>query len=300
MGEGEPVVAFEAGIGASSLNWRRIQERAARFTRACTYDRAGLGWSDKAGPKTFAASIDAFEGLVTSIGGPPCVLVGHSYGAWLALGCALASRIRVGGLVLIDPPSPWEWRTPAVGRARMLQRGRAACVLGAALAAVGFVRACLWLLERGRTRGPALALSAFGREASAVVGRLVGEVAKMPVEIRPAARAHWSRPSSFSALAAYLGQLPSAAVDLLNAIDAAVSQRGRAPLGDAPIVVIVRADAPQADLDAAARIAALSGRGELRQATAGGHWIHLDEPDLVVQVIEAVVEKVRRRLRASD
>jgi len=48
VGQGSPTVIFESGIAASSLNWTAIQAGVARFTRACTYDRAWLGWSDPA------------------------------------------------------------------------------------------------------------------------------------------------------------------------------------------------------------------------------------------------------------
>ena len=45
-GVGTPAVVFDAGIAASSLSWSRVQPEVARFTRACSYDRAGLAWSD--------------------------------------------------------------------------------------------------------------------------------------------------------------------------------------------------------------------------------------------------------------
>src|SRR5262245_42399404 len=45
-GHGGPAVVFESGIAASSLSWSRVLRDVAAFTRACAYDRAGLGWSD--------------------------------------------------------------------------------------------------------------------------------------------------------------------------------------------------------------------------------------------------------------
>jgi len=46
MGEGSPTVVFESALGGSSLSWALVRSDVAEFTRACTYDRAGLGWSD--------------------------------------------------------------------------------------------------------------------------------------------------------------------------------------------------------------------------------------------------------------
>ena len=40
-----PTVLFEAGIGATNLNWRHIQKTVARFTGTASYDRSGLGFS---------------------------------------------------------------------------------------------------------------------------------------------------------------------------------------------------------------------------------------------------------------
>ncbi len=49
-GEGSPTVIFDSGLGGSSLDWVRVQSRVASFTRACSYDRAGYGWSNP-GPR---------------------------------------------------------------------------------------------------------------------------------------------------------------------------------------------------------------------------------------------------------
>lgn len=48
-GEGSPVVILEAGADTSgSPLWEPIQQQAAQFTRVCSYDRAGIMWSDPA------------------------------------------------------------------------------------------------------------------------------------------------------------------------------------------------------------------------------------------------------------
>ena len=45
-GTGAPTVLLEAGIAASSLSWSLVQPRVAGFSRVCSYDRAGLAWSE--------------------------------------------------------------------------------------------------------------------------------------------------------------------------------------------------------------------------------------------------------------
>ena len=49
VGTGSPTVVIDAGWGDCSGGWSRVQPEAAKTTRVCTYDRAGMGHSD-AGP----------------------------------------------------------------------------------------------------------------------------------------------------------------------------------------------------------------------------------------------------------
>ena len=55
IGDGFPIVLFEApGFGVSSLSSATVRERVASRTTVCSYDRAGMGWSDPA-PETLTA-----------------------------------------------------------------------------------------------------------------------------------------------------------------------------------------------------------------------------------------------------
>src|SRR5260370_333049 len=51
-GTGSPIVVFESGLGIDgSMSWVTVHDEVAKFTRACSYSRAGIIWSDdKAGP----------------------------------------------------------------------------------------------------------------------------------------------------------------------------------------------------------------------------------------------------------
>ena len=49
-GTGSPTVVLEAGGGAYAIDWSLVQPGVAESTRVCSYDRAGLGWSDR-GPE---------------------------------------------------------------------------------------------------------------------------------------------------------------------------------------------------------------------------------------------------------
>ena len=45
-GTGSPVVVLDSGLGDSYLSWRKVEPEIAKFTRVCSYDRSGLGYSD--------------------------------------------------------------------------------------------------------------------------------------------------------------------------------------------------------------------------------------------------------------
>jgi len=109
-GSGAPTVLFEAGIAASSLSWTRVMPGVAAFTHACAYDRAGLGWSEEARTeRSVDQMIAELRGVLAHAAEPePAVLVGHSFGAFLALVYAARYPGDVSGLVLVDPPTEWQ------------------------------------------------------------------------------------------------------------------------------------------------------------------------------------------------
>src|SRR6476619_5694872 len=45
-GTGSPTVVIDAGLGDWSLGWSAVQGEVAKTTHVCTYDRAGVGYSE--------------------------------------------------------------------------------------------------------------------------------------------------------------------------------------------------------------------------------------------------------------
>src|SRR5437868_14963164 len=81
-GTGSPTVILDAGLGGTSLDWSKIQPAVARFTRVCSYDRAGYGWSESGpGPRTSPQIVKELHLLLVhaQVNGP-YLLVGHSVG----------------------------------------------------------------------------------------------------------------------------------------------------------------------------------------------------------------------------
>jgi pimeloyl-ACP methyl ester carboxylesterase len=69
------------------------------------YDRSGWGATPGDGPVDLAGQVADLEARLPA--GEPCVLVGHSFGATLALTLAAAAPDRVRAVVAFEPPLPW-------------------------------------------------------------------------------------------------------------------------------------------------------------------------------------------------
>jgi pimeloyl-ACP methyl ester carboxylesterase len=118
-GTGSPTVVLEAGSGNTADTWVNVQPEVARFTRVCSYDRAGLGQSDPApsGVRTVQDSVDDLHALLAAadISGP-IVLAGHSLGGLIVRLYASQYPDDVVGVVLVDGMPP---DLPAAGLAQL-------------------------------------------------------------------------------------------------------------------------------------------------------------------------------------
>jgi pimeloyl-ACP methyl ester carboxylesterase len=111
-GQGTPTVILDSGLGDSFLSWRKVQPDIARFTRVCSYDRAGLGYSDSS-PRARTSQVFAEElgGLLHGAGvSPPYILVGHSMGGFDIRLYTSLYRSDVAGMVLVDSSHPEQQR----------------------------------------------------------------------------------------------------------------------------------------------------------------------------------------------
>ncbi len=107
-GEGSPAVIMDAGLGGLSLEWLRVQSFLKHYTRTCSYDRAGYGWSD-AGPQPRTSSLmveELFQLLHNAEVRGPYILVGHSFGGYNAQLFAERYANVTAGVVLVDSSHP--------------------------------------------------------------------------------------------------------------------------------------------------------------------------------------------------
>jgi pimeloyl-ACP methyl ester carboxylesterase len=279
-GHGLPTVVFEAGISASSVNWVGIQPQVAEFTTTCSYDRAGLAWSDlPRGSFDAGRMVADLAAMLDQLNLPaPYVLVGHSFGGLLVRIFAERYPAKVAGLVLIDPVLACTWQHPGATNASVKRR------------AIRIARGAAWCARFGLVRlvtMPAVVQSVIvplfgghGESAEGVVDRLQTELVKLPPAMIPVFRSHWCRPKNYQAMVHHLGALESSFAEVRN------------QALDCPLIVLSAGTTSPEGLAEHRAIAATSSRGEHIVAQHSGHWIQFDEPQLVIDAIRRVGSQV--------
>lgn len=280
-GEGAPAVVLDNGLPATSVGWCYVQPRVAEVTATASYDRAGLGWSDPAvaGPRTAGRVAEELRALLRAAGvPPPYVLVGHSFSGFTARLYAARWPEEVAGIVLVDPIHSSEWLPPSPEQQRQLAAGARMARRVGSLAALGGMRFYFWLLARRAVspRAP---------------GDWIASIAKLPREFLPLLQAFWSQRKPFAALAAGLEGLVESAREV---------EREAGGLGEIPLVVLSAGNTNGRRLAAHEELARLSQHGTHVVVHTAGHWIHLDEPDVVVAAIREVVERARKQFAAPE
>jgi pimeloyl-ACP methyl ester carboxylesterase len=103
-GNGAPAVILDTGLGGSTADWGFVQPAVARFTRVCSYDRAGMGYSDPGpSPRTARRIANELADLLDRSGNAgPVVLVGASIAGFDVRVFASDRPERAAGLVLVD------------------------------------------------------------------------------------------------------------------------------------------------------------------------------------------------------
>jgi len=287
-GEGSPAIVLDAALGGSSLSWSLVQPELAKFTRTCSYDRAGFGWSD-AGPmpRTAGRIADELRTLLDRAGvPPPFLLVGHSFGGLVALIFARRFRSETAGMVLVDPAHAEDWVTPAPKEQAQIDRGVRLCRYGALSARTGLARAVAGLVHVGqltlaRSLAKAVSRGGLSRQDEAILA----PIWKLPPDVRPALSQFWTKPQFFEALGSQIESICVSAAQVLEATAGG--------FGDLPLITISSTDPGSYRLRQQDAIAALSIHGRHIVASNSGHWIPLDQPHVVIGAVKDVLGFIR-------
>jgi pimeloyl-ACP methyl ester carboxylesterase len=274
-----PTVVFESGFAATSLNWMHIQEALAGQVHTVSYDRCGLGWSSPCisdrTPSNVAKELRAM--LKAAEIDPPWILAGHSFGGLAVQRFALDYPDETAALIVIDPMRPVEWPPLNAAADSRVRRAQRLARVGGACARLGMTR----LAARshfccGRKLSGFL-IRLAGREGEFLAQRLDTEIGKMSVEVRPSIAAHWSGPPFYRGLMAHLRAVPATVLEMHDV----------APIAGIPVTILTPASA--ADVT---EMGQYGPRGRHVIAERSLHWVHLDEPELVVRTIRNTVAEV--------
>jgi pimeloyl-ACP methyl ester carboxylesterase len=284
-GAGTPTVILEAGAGGSTLEWRKVQPGIAQFTKVCSYDRAGLGFSDPGPqPRGADAVVADLEALLRAGAlPPPYVLVAHSLGSYFVRLYADRHLESVAGMVLVDPSVEDQDRRFAElnpGWGAELKQDRATQHECLKLAREGKLTAELPLFKEctyGYSREPGFSDALYAVQIQR----------RLSVPFREALLSETDE----------------------MAADSQVLSGARRPYGDMPLIVLtMSAESPEAypDLTPAQvdalnvlwvqmhdELAKLSGRGVNRVVGHTGHYIQKDQPGVVIAAIRQVIEDSR-------
>lgn len=149
-GAGSPTVVLEAGLGDNSREWTAVQPEIAKFSRVCSYDRAGYGGSDPGSmPRTSDRIADELHALLQRAGEtPPFLLVGHSFGGYNVRVFNGKFPGEVAGLVLVDASQEDQYGALPAGwdriSAALLKRYQRQAFWAPLLIDFGIARLILW------------------------------------------------------------------------------------------------------------------------------------------------------------
>jgi pimeloyl-ACP methyl ester carboxylesterase len=277
-GKGEATVLFESGIGATHLNWRGIQDPISTVAHTIAYDRCSLGWSSPCRTARTPGNIamELHRMLEASGCHGPYILVGHSFGGLVMRRFALLFPQEVAGVVLVDPMRCEEW--PPLNPSRQSHINLGKRLIRTAMPAVrcGVARLLISRLFDCSAELSDPDAGNAGANHRHVLCRIKTEVRKMPRKVWPAVAAHWSRPSFYAGLRSHIGSIPATVREMHTA----------APIRGIPVTVLTPTNSAPLTLNQLDHI------GDYVQQTIAPrskHWIHLDEPDLVINAIRAMI-----------
>jgi len=272
IGSGSPTVIVEAGSSSFSIDFALVQPAIAKLVQVCTYDRAGMAWSDP-GPTqaTVEQTMDDLHLLLTKAAiRPPYVILGASLGGLFARSYQRRYPAEVVGVVMDDPASDEGLRFLVNGKDK-----ESYDMTAAEMREVG--------REYLRKPPPPPELPT----------KLDPPDDRLPVALHAAEL--WAARKYFTDrdLTSLVMVTNESYRQEFIALRAERLQRPH-PLGALPLVVIGRNETDERRKQLV-DLAALSTAGKLVIAKDSGHEIHVEKPEVVIDAVREVVMAVRSR-----
>jgi pimeloyl-ACP methyl ester carboxylesterase len=275
-----PSVILIAGRGDFSFDWSLVQSQVQASSRVCSYDRAGMAWSDNdpAEPNLSHVAQQLVDLLGAAQVKPPYILVGHSWGGAIARVAASLMPKEVAGIVLVD--SSHEDQIMGINNTALRPRKASAAEWNK-----------VWNSPApGAPSGPPTGAMMIKAQSPSIEPPYT----HLPKQAQTYRLWALSRPRPVD------GGDPRN--DLMTLF---ASREGKDhPLGDLPLIVItplaVQYDAEPGftaeeirrdHLQLQAELATLSPRGKQVFAHKSGHPVQLDDPAVVIRAINEIVKE---------
>ncbi|MEP7211395.1 MAG: alpha/beta hydrolase [Alphaproteobacteria bacterium] len=270
LGEGSPTVLFDSGSGGSVKDWRLVHAEIAKTTRACAYDRAGLGLSDPGpAPRDAAAAARDMEATLkaANITGP-VVVVGHSIGSFHVRQFANTHAKQVVGMVLVDPSGDFQSDRFAASAPHFAQIANPETQIQSLQDCAA--RARRELMPHG---SPAFT-ECNGNEATrfeTVASEIASMMTLSSPELARSRRSYGDMPLIVLTRGDFAkGMPPEATPEDIKAMQTTWRQTHE-------------------------EMRALSTVGERRDIAGSGHYVQMDQPQAVIAAVDDVVAAARRR-----
>lgn len=288
LGSGTPAVILDAGMGDSTISWALVQPAIAAKTKVCSYDRAGLGFSDGSSRPSTATNIaeDLHALLKAAHVAPPYILVGHSAAGMYIRVYADRYPDEVAGMVSVEGSHEDQW-----------VRGWAIGAPGQQAKWDAFLKeysSCVGDAKRGLVPG------------TPAYKKCVGDPDPRFSPAINAAQAHYAATVRWQAAAASERQnVAYASADQTRAT--------RKHYGDIPIIVLTHSPYPKAEDETQDErnrrtllweslhldVAAMSSRGVNEIVPNSGHYIQYDHPQVVIDAIDQALSIAREDMRKA-
>ena len=271
---GAPTVILEAGLDpmGGSILWSGLIDSIAEFCRVCTYDKAGIAWSEM-GPQPRVADklVDELHLLLENANEEgPYLLVAWSMGGPYARVFAKRYFDEMAGLILVDSSHPDQFeRLPA---------------------------------NESFSPPPNIMIKAFPLLRKVGIMRHV-----MKNELKFSALAPEKQAALYKVSAGSIATVLSEFSHIMESLEQAAAVTS---LGDLPLTVLGAVDPPdpsqvgniskeqliegqKAWFGMQRELSQLSSRGKLVPVSKSGHYIHFDQPAIVLNEIRMMYEEIR-------
>lgn len=280
-GEGQPTIILISGIGGTALEWNEVQNQLSKITGVISFDRPGYGWSESTYKNRSIENLsqELRELIVKLKVLPPYILIGHSLGGLIARYYTNNFSSEVGGLILLDPMHEDELtdRFPKESKSG-------------------------WNKSLNSNRIISL-LSFFGIPLFLKKAKLLPEefhesISKLPDKIRKNIIAFYFNSFSMKTLVREMKAIKKSYAQIRNTgtlrkISLIVIKHGINTSRFNNLSKEKKERIESLFNEVQLETSKLSGNGKLITAEKSGHYIHIDQPDIVVEIAKNIIEEIK-------